>query len=71
MEKAFARIHTVDERGFCDYCREAEDVSDDLGVHCGKTDGVFICTRIEGHTGIHAACGCLDNKQHPMSFWKD
>ena len=63
MEKQDAEFNQILEVYMCPLCSGNQSCS------ARHTKG-YHCTREEGHSGPHAACGCRRNS-HPIVEWED
>ena len=54
------------ERGRCELCRGGK--RDDQC--CDGEHGDWLCTRVLGHAGPHAACGFVED-EHPIIEWEE
>jgi len=49
----------------CKYC--SESMSPEMTRWCGVEEDGYKCTRQDGHSGNHVACGSL---HHPIKEWR-
>ena len=57
----------MDNSDTCVFCENVDDASICSKVHTGPP--MYICTRAEGHSGQHVACGLSKHLEHPIYMW--
>jgi hypothetical protein len=63
MNSQNVRWKEQEKRFVCDFC------NGDDGVKACPAASELLCTREEGHDGLHVACGS-DEDEHPMGVWE-